>query len=119
MKENDIMVYNEIMKALRNGLNKEDAYKILDEALDDYNAELAEDSKFNAQREAMTDIIKSFKDYVLKFVEEDSSDEKIKEITESFDSINVDDFIDIFDKLYHANFKMTRMKPTELFKFFF
>lgn len=113
------MLYNEIMKALRNGLNEEDAYKILDEALDDYDAEIAEDSKLDAQREAMADIIESFKDYVLKFVEKDSSDKKTKEITESFDSINVDDFIDIFDKLYHANFKMTRMKPTELFKFFF
>lgn len=113
------MLYNEIMKALRNGLNEEDAYKILDEALDDYDAEIAEDSKLDAQREAMADIIESFKNYILKFVEKDSSDKKTKEITESFDSINVDDFIDIFDQLYHANFKITRMKPTELFKFFF
>lgn len=111
------MLYDEIMKDLRNGLDEESAYKILDKALDDYDAEITEDSKLDAQREAMTDIIKSFKNYVLNFVEEeDTTEARIKEITESFDSINVDDFIDIFDKLYHANFKMM---PTNLFKFFF
>lgn len=112
------MLYDDLMFELRNkNFSEEELRTFVEDVIDNYHYENEE--RADDQKSAMRDIIDSFKDYIIEYVEENPTDEKIKEITESFDSINVDDFIDIFNKLYHANFKMTKMKPTELFKFFF
>ena len=112
------MLYDDLMSELRKkNFSEEELRSFVEDVIDDYHYENEE--RVDDKRSAMRDIIDSFKEYIIDYVEENPTDEKVKEITESFDSINVDDFIDIFDKLYHANFKMTRMKPTELFKFFF